>query len=277
MATNRYNIVKFAQLGRNLERVDIRIVKYDLKLQVDHWNLNNRLSRFWLVYWNDTAGATLEFQNFSVDMAPGKMILIAPYTLVTAHTLKPFIHNFVEFDADNPFKMVKCAPLVFPAAEFAPELPAQSTAVQKSLGLYAMVEHLLLQISQKEHPQQKQDIFDPRIQAALKYMDDHFMKKYSVSELCRHINLSKPRFLHLFKDETGFTPRDYWLKQRLDLVLRMLEDTDLSIPEIAEEAGFTDRSHLSRVIKARFGLTPAAIIKKMTAVRKNEKESQGEK
>ena len=76
----------------------------------------------------------------------------------------------------------------------------------------------------------------------------------------------------MFKDETGFTPRDYWLKQRLDLVLRMLEDTDLSIPEIAEEAGFTDRSHLSRVIKAQFGLTPAAIRKKMTAVRENEKE-----
>ena len=54
----------------------------------------------------------------------------------------------------------------------------------------------------------------------------------------------------------------------------MLEDTTLSIPEIAEETGFIDRSHLSRVIKAAFGLTPAAIRKKLPDLGSKERQRQ---
>ena len=78
------------------------------------------------------------------------------------------------------------------------------------------------------------------------------------------------------KKETGITPREYWLKRRMDLVQRVLVETDFSIPEITEEFGFTDRSHLPRVMKSITRLTPAAIRKKMTSIRKNEKESRDE-
>ena len=110
MTKNRYDIAKYVSPWKKLDRVEISIVKCGLGMHVAHWKLFNRLSRFWLIYWNDTGGAALEFQGFSIEMTPGKMVLIPPYTLVTAHTHQPFIHNFIEFEADSPFKSLLCVP-----------------------------------------------------------------------------------------------------------------------------------------------------------------------
>ncbi|MBO4633439.1 MAG: helix-turn-helix domain-containing protein [Lentisphaeria bacterium] len=271
MAINRYSIVKYAPPGRALDRVDIRIVKYNLEQHVEQWKMSHRLSCYWLVYWNHTPGATLEFRDSVLNMSPENIVLIPPYTLVTAHTEHAFVHNFIEFSVGSPFDSVKMEPIVFPSAEYAPVLPADCDLVHKSLALYILVERLLMAIPEDCFIAEQPMLFEPRIQAVIRHMETHFMKKYSISELCRQVNLSESRFLHLFKQETGISPREYWLKLRLELVLRMLEDTSLSIPEIADETGFIDRSHLSRVIKARFGLTPAAIRKKYTEQERTKK------
>ena len=55
----------------------------------------------------------------------------------------------------------------------------------------------------------------------------------------------------------------HWFHLRMELVGKMLFETDLSISEIAVMAGFVDRSHLSRVFKKHTGATPAQVRKKM--------------
>ena len=274
MAEKRYTFAVSTSVVRKLDRVDISIVKWDLDREVKYWNLPRRLSRFWLIYWNNTPGAALEFRNRTVTLTPGTMVLIPPYTLVTGLTEHPFIHNYVEFEAPFPFDQVKSEPLLFPSKKFAPSLPPESDRIRISLALYALAERLLLEVPKGNFGFRGMEMSEPRIKSILKYIDTHNMKKYSIAELATQVNLSPSRLLHLFKKETGITPREYWMERRIELVQRMLVETDYSIPEIAEEFGFTDRSHLSRVMKSITKLTPAAIRKKMTAVRENEKESQ---
>ena len=269
MAEKRYSFAINSKVDEKLDRVDVAIVKWGSRVVVNYWNLIRRLSRFWLIYWNETPGAVLKFRDHRVEMTPGKMILIPPYTLVSAETRAPFVHNYVEFEAAPPFNQVKTRPLEFPAAEFAPSLPPGTDRIHLSLALYILAERLLLEVPQDNLSSSGRNLFEPRIQTVLKYMDHHPMKKYSIAELAKQVSLSESRLLHLFKKEPGITPRDYWLKQRMELILRLLDNTDMTIPEIAEETGFTDRSHLSRIFKETFGQTPAAIRKKIHAVRKN--------
>ena len=268
MAENVYSFAMKSSGRRKLARPDIAIANWRLEHPVKYWNLFRRLSKFWLVYWNSTPGAVLKFRDRDIEMLPGKLVLIPPYTLVTAHTGQPFLHNFIEFEAGEPFNSVKSVAIEFDAAEHAPVLPPESDEVQYALALYSMVEQLLLAVPQEYFNSRDLPMFEPRIRAVLKYMNSHQMKKYSVAELAGQVNLSESRLLHLFKEETGITLRDYWQKLRMDQVVRMLENTDLSLPEIAEETGFTDRSHLSRVIKSVFGLTPVAIRRKLSGHRK---------
>ena len=259
-----YSFAIISPCDRKLDRLDVSISKWRQEYPVKYWNLFRRLSKFWLVYWNSTPGATLEFRNRTIDMTPGKLVLIPPYTLVTAHTHQPFLHNYIEFEAGSPFNSVKPVPMEFSASDYAADLPPEYDQVQCSLSLYIMVERLLLAVPKEYFNSRDLPMFESRVRSVLKYMESQPMKKYSAAELAGQVNLSESRLLHLFKTETGITLRDYWQKLRMDQVLRMLENTDLSIPEIAEEAGFTDRSHLSRVIKEAYGLTPVEIRKKLS-------------
>ena len=60
----------------------------------------------------------------------------------------------------------------------------------------------------------------------------------------------------MLKEKKGITLRQYIISYRFKAAKRMLELTNKSIGEIAEEAGFTDASYFAKSFKATFGMTP---------------------
>ena len=60
----------------------------------------------------------------------------------------------------------------------------------------------------------------------------------------------------MLKDKKGITLRQYIINYRLKAAKRMLELTDKSAIEIAEETGFTDASYFAKSFKSAFGETP---------------------
>ena len=261
MIKNRYKIIDFVNPSRKLPKPELTIERCGLNLHLNYWNSPPCISRFWRLYWNDSPGAILEFNNVSIDMSPGTMVLIPPYTMSQAHTVAPFIHNFVEFSTGPSFASFQNKPIIFESEKYAPRIFTGSAIENQSLAVYVMIGELLLNIPPENYGTHQRHNSDERIMRVLEYMDKHQMKKYSLDELCRCANLSKPRFLTLFKEEIGITPRLYWIYHRMELIGKLLTDTDMSISEIAEQTGFVDRSHLSRVFCQHTGITPAAMRK----------------
>ena len=60
----------------------------------------------------------------------------------------------------------------------------------------------------------------------------------------------------MLKEKKGITLRQYVIAYRFKAAKRLLELTDKSIGEIAEECGFTDSSYFAKSFKASFGITP---------------------
>ena len=60
----------------------------------------------------------------------------------------------------------------------------------------------------------------------------------------------------MLKEKKGITLRQYVIAYRFKAAKRLLELTDKSIGEIAEECGFTDSSYFAKSFKATFGITP---------------------
>ena len=58
------------------------------------------------------------------------------------------------------------------------------------------------------------------------------------------------------KECKGVTLRQYIINYRMKLAKRLLELTDKSVGEIAEETGFKDASYFTKSFKASFGMTP---------------------
>ena len=60
----------------------------------------------------------------------------------------------------------------------------------------------------------------------------------------------------ILKDRKGITLHQYVISYRMKYAKNLLECTDKSIADIADETGFTDASYFTKSFKAQFGMTP---------------------
>jgi AraC-like DNA-binding protein len=79
-----------------------------------------------------------------------------------------------------------------------------------------------------------------------------------VAELVRASGYSHRRFVELFEDAVGLTPKRYARVLRLQRVLRRLASAPaVPLAELALGGGYGDQSHLSREVLEMTGLSPA--------------------
>ena len=90
----------------------------------------------------------------------------------------------------------------------------------------------------------------------LEHVDHNFYDKISAEDIAEISGLSQSRALHLFKEETGLSLRDYVKKRRIEYSKYLLEKTNKDIADISIECGFFDQSHFSKQFKSLEKLTP---------------------
>ena len=64
------------------------------------------------------------------------------------------------------------------------------------------------------------------------------------------------RFIVIFKENFGCTPREYITQQRLNTAENLLLNSNLSIKKISEAVGYEDPLYFSRIFKKRYGYSP---------------------
>lgn len=74
------------------------------------------------------------------------------------------------------------------------------------------------------------------------------------------ISATNPTYLiALFKSHVGMTPIHYLWDRRLSIAVQMLQTTDKSVDQTAQDCGFQSAAHLSRRIKERYGRSPTQL------------------
>ena len=97
---------------------------------------------------------------------------------------------------------------------------------------------------------------DRRIEAAIKIIHTEVHRNVPVSELAEGVRLSISHFIRLFKAETSLSPKQYMRCVRMKEAEALLDDSFLSVKEIAASVGIGDRSHFSRDFKRLHGQAP---------------------
>ena len=91
---------------------------------------------------------------------------------------------------------------------------------------------------------------------AIEYISNHYSEKISNAELAKLCNMSESTFLRYFNKTLHMTPFTYIAKQRVNHSKILLEKSNLTITEIAQETGFFDSAHFSRTFKKIAGVSP---------------------
>ncbi len=91
-------------------------------------------------------------------------------------------------------------------------------------------------------------------------------EELTLSLLAAECGLSARHFARAFRASTGMPPHRWLVMRRAERAKELLGKPALSVADVAATCGFADQSHLTRVFKAIFGVTPAAW-RRVTAVR----------
>jgi transcriptional regulator GlxA family with amidase domain len=86
----------------------------------------------------------------------------------------------------------------------------------------------------------------------------HLDEKITVADLARLTHMSERTVVRRFTDETGIAPRRWLTLQRLARARELLEESELSVEEIATAVGYATATSLRNHLTAEVGLLPTA-------------------
>lgn len=94
------------------------------------------------------------------------------------------------------------------------------------------------------------------LERALKAMDDTIEDPVPVAEIAAQAGLSLRQMERLFRQHFDATPKAHYLALRLTRAQNLLQQTAMSVGEVAASTGFQSFAHFSRTYKAQFGVSP---------------------
>ncbi|KAB0683002.1 GlxA family transcriptional regulator [Aureimonas leprariae] len=101
-------------------------------------------------------------------------------------------------------------------------------------------------------------IHSPAVEAAVELMERRIEDPAARSEIAQVAGVSVRQLDRLFAARLGTSVERYYLALRLERASGLLQQTSLSVTEIAVATGFASASHFSRAFKRRFGRSPRA-------------------
>lgn len=96
-------------------------------------------------------------------------------------------------------------------------------------------------------------------QRLLEFINDHLQDPIRLDEMADAVGLGVWTFSRKFSESFDCSPHTFVTGQRVERAKRMLCEGTLAIKEIAYLCGFSDQAHLTRVLRARLGTTPAQL------------------
>ncbi|NMA66897.1 MAG: AraC family transcriptional regulator [Clostridiaceae bacterium] len=96
-----------------------------------------------------------------------------------------------------------------------------------------------------------------RLKRALNYIKENYREKICIDDIAKEVNLTRYHFCRIFKSLTGQTPVEYINYFRINQALRLLEDENRKIMDIAFDLGFNNLSYFVKKFKEYKNCTPS--------------------
>jgi AraC-like DNA-binding protein len=88
-------------------------------------------------------------------------------------------------------------------------------------------------------------------------LNDRFADDLSLGAIATSVGVHPAYLAATFRRHFRCTVGDYLRQRRIDAARRLLTETDMPLPEVAQTAGFADHSHFARTFKNLTGTTPS--------------------
>ncbi len=230
------------------------------------WDFKSSILKapYWRLYRPYNDKGILYYREQVIKMQPGEIWLIAPETEFDTATDGGKIEKFyLHFLAGGAFLNCHDFCLRLPASALLLELIDQAgeqlagrQAAERLSLLCAAIVNVALSLLPPDYLDNYTQINSALIQI-LHYLQQNPTQSPSNNELAAMAKMSRSIFCKKFLDNFGIPPQRYLLDIKLRHAALLLVRSNLSINEIAAEAGFCDRYYFSRMFRKYRGISPA--------------------
>jgi transcriptional regulator GlxA family with amidase domain len=109
------------------------------------------------------------------------------------------------------------------------------------------------------------NVRNAKLTRAILYMGDNIEDPVDMPEIANHVQLSRRQLERLFAKYLGKTPMRLYLEMRLARAHALLNETQMSVSEIAVASGFGTVTQLAAAFKKKYGMTPSGYRKSWLA------------
>lgn len=139
----------------------------------------------------------------------------------------------------------------------------ETQAFQQRCGQCGRIE-LLFRELERLHTQTLRELKERResettrpIRMAKQFIQENYGQNITLEDVCGAVGFSSAYFSALFKKETGEGFSKYLTRVRIDRAKELLRETSLSVSEVCEAVGYSDRKHFTQTFHKMTGVNPA--------------------
>lgn len=120
---------------------------------------------------------------------------------------------------------------------------------------YQMFYHLITEYPNKRA--QRATGSKKQLKLAIYYFQENYRRPTcNVTDLCRHLNLSRSYLYTLFRDNLNVAPQKYLTQLRIENAQQLLKNTSDPVKLIAQRVGYKDEFTFSKAFKHWNGMSP---------------------
>ncbi|MFO7820697.1 MAG: AraC family transcriptional regulator [Lentisphaeria bacterium] len=232
--------------------VDIFHCAFDI---VENWGEPVLRNNFWRCYLPLTDGASLHSAEQKWSMRKDAGIIIPPDCPVQGYADVPFTLYYAHFNCS--IRLMHSTPSTFkidPTIRAA--LDQAATQHDEPLFRGAVLQFVSAAIASLPASRIRNQSRDRRTGKAYRIMNEHIDTKLGNAELARQLHMSETSLLRLFRDNVGSSPHKEHLRIRLNHAAALLQHSEKSLEQIADECGFCDSNHFTRVFTREWKIPP---------------------
>lgn len=113
-------------------------------------------------------------------------------------------------------------------------------------------EIILILNMQLSHSKEK---IEEEMECIIRFLDTNIHGNYTLEEIAAHFNFSSSKLKIRFKEYTGYTLHEFFIKLKMNQAVLHLK-SNLNCNEIASSIGYASVSHFIKVFKKHYGYTP---------------------
>ena len=232
----------------------------------------------YLIHFVASGSGILRCNQQEYTVGAGELFIILPSQVASyqADDTNPWRYNWVGFNGTDARRLVKMTGLsrqqpVLRSSD--PELTstllrriadaADNTAAadaEMAGCLYLFLAHLIRMNQQNTATNPRQTY----VAGALRYIQYNYANDIGVTDIARHVGISRSQLYRAFLQDFGVSPHDYLQTYRINEACSLLHDPAYSVAEVAGSVGFNDPLYFSRVFKSIKGTTPSQYQKSKT-------------